>query len=54
MCLDYEETSDEEDDSFFIFFLESELDEIIDEICEKESCFESVGNINDEDNILFY
>lgn len=31
MCLDYEETSDEGDDSFFIFFLESELDEIIDD-----------------------
>lgn len=54
MCSDYEETSDEGDDSSFIFSSESEPDETTDETCEKESCLESVGNINDEDNTLLY
>ena len=48
MCSDYEETSDEEDDTF-IFSSESEPDETPDEIC-----LENVGNINDEDNTLLY
>lgn len=54
MCSDYEETSDEEDDSSFIFSSESEPDETTDEAYEKESCLENVGNINDEDNTLLY
>jgi len=55
MCSDYEETSDEEDDTF-IFSSESEPDESKspDETCENEICLENVGNISDEDNTLLY
>ena len=51
---DYEETSDEEDDTSFIFSSESEPDELADETCENEICLENVGNISDEDNTLLY
>ena len=49
MCSDYEETSDEEDDTSFAFSSESEPDETPDEIG-----LENVGNIDDEDDTLLY
>ena len=49
MCSDYEETSNEEDDTSFTFSSESEPDETPDEIG-----LENVGNIDDEDDTLLY